>query len=103
MNAIITFSDGTTITAERNGDCFITDVKPDFPDDLATVTISDTSYEYVLHDAELIECASVDGKYWFAFNEKPEEQILKEEIAKLQMQNEFLEGCIMEMSEEVYK
>ena len=54
-------------------------------------------------EAIFIECASVDNRYWFTFIEKPVEQKQAEEIAALKMQNEFLEGCIMEMSEEVYK
>ena len=103
MEATIKFKNGTEIEAKVNADCYITDVKPDFPSDMTGLVIEreDGNKEY--DDPILIECASVDGKYWFAFNEKPEEQILKEEIRQLQMQNEFLEGCIMEMSEEVYK
>lgn len=51
----------------------------------------------------LIECASVDNRYWFTFIEKPLDVKQAERIAELEMKNEFLEGCIMEMSEEVYK
>lgn len=103
MEATIKFNDGTEITAKVNGSCYITEKKPAFPADLTGLVIEEDGSAKEYENAVLVECASVDGKYWFSFIEKPEEQVLKEQIARLQMQNEFLEGCIMEMSEEVYK
>lgn len=77
--ATITFRDGTHLTAEQNGTCFITDSKPDFPDDLSIVRI-EGEYTSVLHNAVLIECASVDGRYWFSFIEKTAEEIEREKL-----------------------
>ena len=51
----------------------------------------------------LVECACVGGGYWFTFIEKPLDIKQAERIAELEEKNAFLEGCIMEMSEEVYK
>ena len=65
----ITFKNGTQIAAEQNGDCFIVDTRPDFPEDLSAVTVSDGAAEYTLHNVNITECASVDGRYWFAFYE----------------------------------
>ena len=75
--ATIVFRDGTQLTAEQNGTCFILDGKPDFPEDLSVVRI-EGEYTSVLHNAVLIECASVDGRYWFSFTEKTAEEIEKE-------------------------
>lgn len=69
MEALIIFADGTELAVEKNGDCYITANKPAFPADLSTVTVEseDSNREY--HDAILVECASIDGRYWFAFME----------------------------------
>jgi len=58
--------------AELNGNCLVMDSKPSFPADLRSVVIEsdDTTMEY--HYAQISECASVDGRYWFAFTEMPE-------------------------------
>ena len=69
MEALITFADGATLTVEKNGDCYILPQKQPITGNLSHVTVEseDGSREY--HDAILIECASVDGRYWFAFME----------------------------------
>ena len=103
MEAIIKFKNGTQITAEVNGDCYVTDEKPEIPSDLTDLEIETEEGTKTYEEAMFVESASVDGKYWFTFIEKPIEVKQAEEIRQLQMQNEFLEGCIMEMSEEVYK
>lgn len=72
----IVFSDGTEIMAEQNGSCFIIDEKPDFPTDLSVVTID----EQTIENAKLIECASTDGRYWFAFCQMSPEEIWRAEI-----------------------
>ncbi len=72
----IIFSNGTEILAEQNGDCFITDEKPDFPADMSTVQAGDKTLENVA----VVECASVDGRYWFAFREMTPEEIWRAEI-----------------------
>ena len=102
MQATITFGNGTTITAEKNADCYITAAKPEFPEILGTVTIAAGEEEKVIEDAMLIECASIDGRYWFAFMETPEDVKLRNRITELETMNEMLEECILEMSEIIY-
>ena len=99
MEARIIFKDGTEITAEMNGNCFITQSKPVFPADLSTVTVESEDGEKVFSNAQLIECASVDGRYWFAFNE---ESPMEATIRELQENNDMLTECILEMSEIIY-
>lgn len=103
MEAIIKFKEGAEITAEVNGDCFITESKPSFPASLEGVTVEKDGETTEYEEAMLIECASVDGKYWFSLMEKPLDVKQAEKIAMQEEQIQFLEGCIMEMSEEVYK
>ena len=69
----IIFNDGTELMCDRNGDCYIVDEKPAFPRDLTEVSVEGTNDSKHFHYAELVECASVDGKYWFTFVETPEE------------------------------
>lgn len=71
----IIFSDGMEITAERNGSSYITDIRPAFPPDLTTVTVEAGSGTETLHNAEVIECYSIDDRYWFAFREIPESEM----------------------------
>ena len=67
MEAKITFKDGSSIKAKVNGSCYIVDEKPGFPEDLSTVTVADDDGERVIQDAQVVECYSTDGRYWFAF------------------------------------
>ena len=53
-------------------------------------------------DAQLVECASIDGRYWFAFIETPEDEKLRKRIEELENTNSMLEECILEMSEIIY-
>lgn len=69
MEALIIFADGTELAVEKNGDCYITANKPAFPADLSTVTVESEDGNREYHDAILVECASIDGRYWFAFME----------------------------------
>ena len=71
---IIRFNDGNEISAEINGDSYIVNTKPEFPEDLSNVVISGEDINKRYDNAELIECASVDGRYWFAFREIPQEE-----------------------------
>lgn len=68
----ITFINGTVMEAEVNGSSLIMEKKPDFPQGLSLVTVTGRNSERVYKNAETIECASVDGRYWFAFREVPE-------------------------------
>lgn len=92
----IIFKNGAVITAEKNGDSLITNTKPTFPANLSIVTIQGETETKVIQNAQLTECASVDGRYWFTFTVQSEEEIMIEKVR-------FLEDCLMEMSEEVYK
>ena len=76
-----TLTNGTVITAEENATSLITDRKPDFPPDLSVVTVTGACGEHIYKNAEVIECASVDGRYWFSFRE-----VSKAERAEKQLQ-----------------
>ena len=95
----ITFSNGLVVQADVNGTCYITDSKPDFPDDLSNVTISDGTTERVIRQVEIIECHPFDDRYWFGLYElSPEELKQKELEDTIQM----LTDCLLEMSEQIY-
>lgn len=102
MIATITFESGAQITAEKSGDCYIVPSKPEFPDPLGAVTIESEEGDKEYADAMLIECASIDGQYWFTFIETPEDVKLHKKIEELEEMNGMLEECILEMSEIVY-
>ena len=74
MEATIRFSDGTEITAEKNGDCFITAEKPDFPEDLSEITVETEEGTRTYENTQATECASADGRYWFSFTEEDQTQ-----------------------------
>lgn len=75
----ITFAGGEKIKADHSGTCYITDRKPSFPEDMSLVTISGDE-ERVIENAQLVECASVDDRYWFALIETPEIDVWRAEI-----------------------
>ena len=68
--------------AEQNGNCYITDSKPDFPDGLftAVVTGDDPLQNNTYLNAELIECYSIDGRYWFAFRELTPDELYRKQL-----------------------
>lgn len=70
--AKIVFKNGMEIEAELNGSSLIVDTKPDFPSDLSVVTVIATDGERTYNNAEIVECASVDDRYWFTVLEIPE-------------------------------
>lgn len=74
QKAKITFNNGFQLEAEQNASSFITDTKPDFPAGLSNVTVSSEEFTTSYQHAEIIECASVDGRYWFALREVPESE-----------------------------
>jgi len=76
METKITFKNGTEIIAEQNGDCFIVDSKPTFPADLSFVEAGERTFK----NAFIIECASVDGRYWFTFGEMTAEEVWRAEV-----------------------
>ena len=79
--AKIVFQNGMEMEAEENGSSLITDSRPDFPVDLSSVTVIGAGGERNYKNVEIVECASVDGRYWFAFRE-----ISEAERAARQMQ-----------------
>ena len=76
----ITFLDGTEINADVNGTCYIVDQEPEFPIDLSIVLIDDGESQTEIAHAKVLECASVDGRYWFTFIQMSEEEIWRAEI-----------------------
>ena len=88
MEVKIIFADGTEKTAEKNGDSYIVDEKFVVDESqLETVTIQSEEEEKTLNDVEILECASVDGKFWFAFREIPVEE---EEKVQLRADVDYL-------------
>jgi hypothetical protein len=78
----IKFKDGTILEVEHNGDSFITDDKPVFPSDLRDIEVEDGDVYYTISNGKIIECASIDERYWFAIIEKTEMEILKEQLSE---------------------
>lgn len=83
MEVKIIFNDGTLMTAEQNGNCFIVAAQPTFPDDLSVVIVESEDQRQELNNANIQECASIDGRFWFTFIEKGENDILREQITAL--------------------
>ena len=77
--AKIIFNDLSELDVEVNGDCYIVDSKPTFPTDLTNITIK-MEQEKHYDNAILVECASIDKRYWFTFNEKSQSEIKDEEL-----------------------
>lgn len=82
----IIFGDGTELVATPNGDCYIVAEKPHFPADLSVVTVG----EQILENVAVVECASTDGRYWFAFHHLTPEEIWRADI----------ENALCELSQE---
>lgn len=100
MEVTIGFKNGEHITAEQNGNTFITNEPPEFPEDLTEVHVLADGQERVLHYVMIEEAASVDGRFWFCMVEEPDQdRIIREQAERIR----FLEDCLMEISEEVYK
>ena len=95
----IKFESGDVIVAEQNGNSFIVDEKPSFPADMGLVTVDGTDGVRTYNEPQIVECASVDGRYWFCF---VEETPLKKRIRQLEANNDALLECLLEMSEIVY-
>lgn len=78
-NVTIKFADGTELSAEQNGSCYIVNEKPDFPTDLSEVTVEGGENASFVN-AQVIECASVDGRYWFSFREVTADEQLRADV-----------------------
>ncbi len=75
----IIFNDLSELNVEANGNCYIVDSKPSFPTDLTNITIKGEQEKHY-DNAILVECASVDKRYWFTFIEKSKSEIKSEEL-----------------------
>lgn len=84
----IIFNDGTVINAKRNGSCFITDKKPVFPDDLTGIRVEGEA-SATFENGMIVECASVDDKYWFTIVE----------VSADELERQRVDETIMELSE----
>lgn len=78
--AKIIFKSGVEIDAELNGSSLITDFKPNFPSDISGVKVVAGKQEIIYENPDIVECASFDGRYWFALieissRERAEKQI----------------------------
>ena len=79
--AIIRWNDGSPeIEAEVNGNAYIVDEKPTFPSDLSNITIISGGNETVIANGRIVECASVDERYWFGIQEITEEEAMQATI-----------------------
>lgn len=103
----ISFNDGTTLEVEQNGSTFITDTKPDFPEDLTDIIIEESfkvsriietdegedtvtetvTQNYTISNGMIVECYAPENKYYFAIIEKPYQMVLEE---RLQEQDDII-------------
>ena len=65
--AFITLPSGLPITAEDCGGSFATDEKVEFPHGVFSVKIEREDFTEELSAVRLVECYSIDGRYWFNF------------------------------------
>lgn len=91
----IRFKDGTVVEAEKNGSCFITDEKPAFPEDLRDIKVEGET-STLISNGQIVECASIDGRYWFTILEaSPEDVKIRALENTISQQND----AIVELSE----
>lgn len=62
---VIKFSNGAEIEVERNASTYIAKSKPEFPENLTDISIKGENFEENVAFGRIIECASIDGRYWF--------------------------------------
>lgn len=86
----IIFNDGTEIEAEVNGDSYIVDTEPDFPEDMTTVEVVKGEETTEFHNARVQECASVDGRFWFVILEATQSEILESQVFYTAMMTDTL-------------
>ena len=99
MEVKIKFDSSDVIFAEQNGESFITEQKSSFPADMGLVTVEGKDGVRTYNEPQIVECASVDGRYWFCF---AEESPMQKRIRQLEANNDALLECLLEMSEIVY-
>ena len=96
MEVKITFGNGEVIAAEKNGESLITQQKPGFPAVLGVVTVESADWGVrIYNDPQLVDCASIDGRYWFCFVEdSPQEKRMRQLVEE----NEILAGAVEELA-----
>lgn len=96
MEAKITFGNGEVIAAEKNGESLITQQKLGFPAVLGVVTVESADGGVrIYNDPQIVECASIDGRYWFCFvEESPQEKRMRQLVEE----NEILAGAVEELA-----
>ena len=96
MEVKITFGNGEVIAAEKNGESLITQQKPGFPAVLGVVTVESADGGVrIYNDPQIVECASIDGRYWFCFvEESPQEKRMRQLVEE----NEILAGAVEELA-----
>ncbi len=94
---VITFLDGSVVKADRNGNSYIVDEKPSFPEDLSEVVVTDEKGKDEVYDnVQVIECASVDGRYWFGLREIPEDEIATSRVDAQVMYTALMTDTLLE-------
>ncbi len=91
----IIFKDGTEITVERNGSCFIVETKPEFPEDLTDITI-EGEMPQTIANGRIVDAASVDGRYWFTIIEISEAEAREAKREAQIMYTALMTDTIME-------
>jgi len=80
----IVFNDGSVLNAEQNGTNYIVNSKPAFPEDLTNITIEGALGTSTIENGMIVECFALDNRYWFTIVEKPQSEVLKEQILDLE-------------------
>lgn len=86
----IEMANGTVIDGlERNGTCFICASEPTVLDSgLSTVVASaEGEADIVWHNAEVVRCSSVDGRFWFTFRELSDSELWR---LRIEAQTQYL-------------
>lgn len=79
MEVKITFGNGEIITAEKNGESLIAQQKLGFPAVLGVVTVESEDGVRTYNEPHIVECASIDGRFWFCFVEdNPQEKRIRQ-------------------------
>ena len=95
MEVKITFGNGEIITAEKNGESLIAQQKPGFPAVPGVATVESEDGVRTYNEPQIVECASIDGRFWFCFVEdSPQEK----RIRQLAEENEILAGAVEELA-----
>ena len=89
-SAIIKFLNGTEIITEINGNCFITEEKPDFPENMSEVTVEKENEVIKLFNARVQDCAPIDNRYWFILLEATPSEILESQVFYTAMMTDTL-------------